>query len=237
MKLKYLFFFSLFFILIFTVESLPDYEGYFNDFTGKFSSSAQIEIEHALNYIYKNGNYVVVFAVVDNYYGVNDINLFSVELFDKWQPGKSGEDNGILVVLNAEENEINVQTGYGAEGDFPDGRVGRILDEVFIPLYTQEKYTEAFIKMAMIFGQVEEIGNFRVSDDVNQREEIPLFAVIIFFIFFGILFMINPRLAFLLLYMMMARGRGSYGGSGSFSGGVGGFGGGMTGGGGAGRKF
>lgn len=62
---------------------------------------------------------------------------FATDLFNLWGIGKSGEDNGVLVLMVVEERRIEVETGYGVEGVLPDGRVGEILDTRVVPRFRQ----------------------------------------------------------------------------------------------------
>ncbi len=62
---------------------------------------------------------------------------FATDLFNRWGIGKTGEDNGVLVLMVVEERRIEVETGYGVEGVLPDGKVAAILDTKVIPRFKQ----------------------------------------------------------------------------------------------------
>lgn len=60
-------------------------------------------------------------------------NEFATDLFELWGMGKSDKDNGLLVLIVKNRNEIVIRTGYGLEGALPDISCGRIIREVFAP--------------------------------------------------------------------------------------------------------
>ena len=54
------------------------------------------------------------------------------------ESGQKEKDNGALLVVTTEKNSSGnrhfyLTTGYGFEGALPDGKVGRIIDEMAIP--------------------------------------------------------------------------------------------------------
>lgn len=65
---------------------------------------------------------------------------FATELFRLWGVGQRSADNGVLVLVVARPHRIEVETGYGAEGALPDGKVGGILDDVVIPRFKEDDY-------------------------------------------------------------------------------------------------
>ncbi len=66
---------------------------------------------------------------------------FATELFNRWQIGERGRDNGVLVLLSVEDRRIEVETGYGVEPFLPDGKIGEILDEHVLPRLRQGDYS------------------------------------------------------------------------------------------------
>ncbi|MEK6189496.1 MAG: TPM domain-containing protein [Carnobacterium alterfunditum] len=69
----------------------------------------------------------IVVATVDSLQGIT-IEEYTVELFEKWQIGSADLDNGVLILLSAEEREIRFEIGYGLEGALTDSGTGAILD-------------------------------------------------------------------------------------------------------------
>lgn len=49
-----------------------------------------------------------------------DANDFAQHLFDKYHFGTKGYDNGILILINKQNNNVRIATGYGMESVLPD---------------------------------------------------------------------------------------------------------------------
>lgn len=60
----------------------------------------------------------IVVATVDSLQDVT-IEEYTAELFEKWKIGGADLDNGVLILLSAEEREIRFEIGYGLEGLLP----------------------------------------------------------------------------------------------------------------------
>lgn len=66
------------------------------------------------------------------------IEEFSLNKLREFQLGDKKENNGALLVVTTNPDEdgkrhIRLEVGYGLEGALPDGKVGRIIDEVAMP--------------------------------------------------------------------------------------------------------
>lgn len=197
--------------------------------------------------------------------GDRPIEDYALERFRSMGLGTKEEENGLLLVMTVNDQQgsrhFRVMTGYGLEGMLPDGKVGRILDEVGMPYLTDANPPEpdraivetykAFYNEVMIgYGYDGEEVLVETLNGEYDREstdgELTIVDIIIFLIILYI------------IYRSMkgggnSGGRGGggggpiifttgSGGSGGFSsGGTGGFGGfgggGSTGGGGAGRTW
>lgn len=70
----------------------------------------------------------VVVAVVKSTNG-DDIDSYAPDLFEKWQIGQKGEDNGVLILYaeNGNNHNIRIEVGYGLEGAITDAQAGQIL--------------------------------------------------------------------------------------------------------------
>lgn len=178
---------------------------------------------------------------------------FAVEALRQYKLGKSGEDNGALLLVTTEEYNgskrwIELSVGYGLEGALPDGKVGRIFDEVAIPYLKKgetdqgiiEAYKAFYNEIAAEYNWDGEVADVNVlessSDDSDGGIPFPIIIIVIIFIIIRVLGNGGGRGG----GSGGRRGRGgplffpgSFGGSGSGGGGFGG-GGGFSGGGGSG---
>jgi uncharacterized protein len=183
------------------------------------------------------------------------IEEYSIALAEKWQVGERDEDNGVIILLAAQERRIRIEVGYGLEGALPDGLTGQIMDTSMVPLFREDRYGEGFLSAVNgVAGIIAEEYNVTLSE-VDMREsrrydnsrgssgELLKFLFILFILLSG-----GGRLFWPLLFMRGFSGRryhrGGFGAGGFGSGGFGsggggfsGFGGGGFGGGGASRGF
>ncbi len=51
-----------------------------------------------------------------------------------------------LLVLAVDDHQVWIEVGYGLEGRIPDGKAGRILDDVAIPYLKENQPNQAVIK-------------------------------------------------------------------------------------------
>lgn len=54
------------------------------------------------------------------------VEALAQRVFDKWELGDQGKDNGLLYLFALEEKKYRIHTGYGIEGLIPDGKAGQI---------------------------------------------------------------------------------------------------------------
>ncbi|PIC63893.1 hypothetical protein CSV79_09455 [Sporosarcina sp. P13] len=186
------------------------------------------------------------------------VEEYAVRKLRELKLGDAEMNNGALLIVSTKKDEemgikreFYLTTGYGLEGALPDGKIGRIIDEVAMPYLENEQpdmaimeaYKAFFNEIAAEYGL--EGDELPVAYAESQGEPgVPSFVVVIIVIF--------------LLYRMFKGGGGRGGGpggrsrsgpiffpgsmgggsGGGFRGGGGGFGGGGSGGGGgAGRSW
>lgn len=123
---------------VFAIELRPD--GFVNDFAGILTDAEMLERELRL---YEQNTTVEV-AVVTIESLPPDYTLFSygVELLEKWEIGKKGEDNGVLVLVvknGTVGNRMRIEVGYGLQGHITGAEAGRMLDRA-LPFYEEENY-------------------------------------------------------------------------------------------------
>lgn len=241
--------FSIFIVGIVSANNFPvAKDRYLNDFAGVFNSSQSFELRGLLADIEQQttAEYVVVTVAECAPYSPDQ---YAIGLLNEWKVGKADKNNGLVAVYCTQEGKIFVATGYGLEGILPDSKLGRFLDENYVPLRDSGNVAEGILQFSRVVAEEmikykEEIisGQAGASNNSGDSELGTLIAIIIFFIIINAI-----RRALSGGFKKRKPGFGGWilplfipirtGGSGGFSGGGfgGGFGGGMGGGGGAGR--
>ncbi|MDR3312675.1 MAG: TPM domain-containing protein [Spirochaetaceae bacterium] len=128
----------------------------------------------------------------------DDIDLFSMRVFDAWKIGAQGKDSGAILVVARDEREVVIKTGYGVEGNLTDAKCGLIIREVIAPAFQRGAYGEgvyaAVQNMAGIILQDETLVSSSVaqkakagkSDDPLENPVAAVFFFIIIMIAIGV---------------------------------------------------
>ncbi len=223
-------------------DDLPRPVGYVNDFAGIIKSNYKQQIESACASIERSTGVEISVITIKNLDG-STVEDKAMQFLTGWGVGKSGKDNGVVVLVAYEERRMRIETGYGMEGDLPDGLAGEIIRYDIVPRFKQDDYGGGLLAAVYKIGKI--AGGDIVAYPKSRRRK-PTGSngiFIVFMIIFFVLSMFGRRrggggaLGLLWLITGMSIGRSSRGGfsggsSGGF-GGFGGFGGGMGGGGGA----
>ena len=64
-------------------------------------------------------------------------------LFNKWKIGRQDTNNGLLLLLVVDQHRIEMETGYGLEGDLPDAICYRIQQEYMLAPARAGNYSQA----------------------------------------------------------------------------------------------
>lgn len=214
------------------------------DSAGVLSNEQKSELEQLGIRLYDATSAELAVLIVPSI-GDEPVEEYAVKKLREFQLGAKGEDNGALLVVTTEKNSFEkrhfyLTVGYGLEGALPDGKIGRILDEVAVPFLDNEEpapavmeaYKAYYNAIAAEYGlEGEQLPVRTLSGEYNDDDSE------------GIPFIFMLIIAIVIISIMSRGGRGGGGGSGgsrrrggpiffpgSFGGG-GGFGGGSSGGG------
>jgi len=209
------------------------------DGAGFLSAATASELDARLgDYARRTGHQVLVY--IDHTTGGVPIEDWGVRAFERWRVGRSGIDDGLVLLVFADDHRLRFEVGYGLEDRVPDALAKRIIDEVIVPRIRAGDRDGAI--RAGVDAVTAAIGGVAGARPglVEQPAPtpIPLWMKIVGGVFFLILIafvVTHPSLAWLML-LSIGSGRGG-GGGGGFGGGGGGCGfsggGGRSGGGGA----
>lgn len=187
------------------IEVRP-YSGHVNDFAQVLSTDATAEIESKLLAESQRSDGVEVVVVTLQSLEGEVIESVALQYFDEWKIGKKDFDNGVLFILAIDDREIRIQTGYGVEGDLPDGMAGRIIRNDIIPYLQRDDYDGA------INAGVDKILQATVAPEGASLEGAastnvasPLFVLLI------MVFFVGGIILFILLIAKLAKKTGSHG--------------------------
>ena len=231
-----------------------------NDFAGMLKPEEVNMLERKLDSFNDTTSNQIAIVIVPTL-GGDDKADYAQRLGEKWGVGQKGRNNGILILVKpktADSNgEVQISTGYGAEGPIPDLTCSEIIDREILTAFRNEDYygglnnaTNTIMSLVRKEFSASDYGR-RAKKSTGKNIH---FGLVIFIVFIIIAMVSRGSggsnnkhistggLPFWMLMGMMNSGRGSggsWGGSsgGGGGGGFGGFGGGSFGGGGAGGSW
>jgi uncharacterized protein len=204
------------------------------------SPQARAELDARLEAVERATGHQVVVWIGDTI-GDAPLDDWAVRTFAAWKVGRKGFDDGLAVFILAGDRKIDIEVGYGLEGQVPDATAARIIRDVMTPRL------EAGDKDGAVRAGVDALlGAIGAADAApggppqavaERRPTVPVSQIVLFAILavgFVVLLITNPRMAMFFVWAILSGGRGGGFGGGGASGG-GGFsgGGGRSGGGGA----
>lgn len=124
---------------------LPYQDAYVNDFAKIFSAGEISQLRSLLLEVRQNTTAEVVIVTVEETAPLTPAE-YATELFNRWGIGKQEKDNGLLLLYAKKENKFWVTTGYGMEGILPDSKIGRMLDDYYVPYRDAGNLTEGITR-------------------------------------------------------------------------------------------
>ncbi len=212
------------------------FKNYINDYAGVISDNVERQLNGLLKQLETKTGAQIAVVVIDSTEGV-PLSDYAVEFGQKWGVGKKEKDNGVVFLVAVKDRKMFIATGYGIEPILPDGKVGRIRDQVILPHFKKgdmgSGVANGTIYLAQEIAKAEGLSLESLSPGVSSPRPLRrrrgssllrgLPLLLLFFLFFG-------RGRFGLFPLLLLGGFGMRGGS--FGGGFGGrgFGGGLGGG-------
>ncbi|MDX2054800.1 MAG: TPM domain-containing protein [Polyangiaceae bacterium] len=202
------------------------------------------EVEQTLNqrladYEHQTGHQVVVWIGATT--GILPVRDFAVKTFASWQLGRKKLDDGLLLVVLAQDRKLAIEVGYGLEDRVPDAVAARIINDVMVPKLRAGDTSAALsdgidATLEAISGKPFAARPPALPPEDPAQSSGPgkaqLVVLGLLLLGFLLLAVTHPTLALSLLWVLTSGGRGG-GGFGGGGGGFGGGGGGRSGGGGA----
>ncbi len=175
--------------------SFPSPVGFVNDYANVLTGVSVLENE--LTEYEKNTTIEITIVTLAQLPEGQTLFTYGVELFQDWQIGKKGEDNGILVLIvpnGTTGNRLRIELGYGVQGYITGAEAGRILDEA-LPYYEEGDYQST--AKTIIAGLKEQLVSYQPGVAVEKGIDPSTIFTIFFILFYA--FMIIFPMAYTLL--------------------------------------
>ncbi len=229
-----------------------------NDYANLFSPDQERQLDEKLNrFEYRSSTQIFVVTIDEN--NGMPASMLAPMIGEAWGVGQKGKDNGMVVLVDMQDRDMFIATGYGNEEYITDAVAGQIVRNEIIPEFKNGTYYAGIdaatnVMISLLEGQFTQ-DQYRQQHAAGRGSAIAglIFMIIMFSLIFGggrrrSAGIGRSNLPLWLALGMLSGGRhsGSLGnfssGSGGFSGGggfggFGGGGGGSFGGGGAGGSW
>jgi uncharacterized membrane protein YgcG len=118
---------------------VPVLSAHVTDQTASLSSGdAQALEEKLAAFEQAKGGQIAVLIVPTT--GDNTIEQFSIRVVDAWKLGRTGVDDGVLVLVAKNDRRVRIEVGRGYEGVLPDAIANRIIDGFITPKFLAGDY-------------------------------------------------------------------------------------------------
>ncbi len=112
------------------IPPAPDH--WVTDRAGFLSAATAADLDARLDdYARRTGHQVLVY--IDHTPGGVPIEDWSVRAFERWRVGRSGIDDGLVLLVFADDHSVRFEVGYGLEDRVPDAIAKRIIEEQIVP--------------------------------------------------------------------------------------------------------
>lgn len=74
-----------------------------------------------------------------------DIAQYAVRAFDQYKLGRTGTNDGLLLVVAKDDRRVRIEVGYGLEGAIPDATAIRVISEYMTPKFRNGDFNGGII--------------------------------------------------------------------------------------------
>lgn len=117
--------------------------GYVTSIGGYLTDGETVAINDLVLSIERDTSVEIAVVIVPSL--AQDIFTESQALFDRWEIGKAGIDNGLLILAAIEDRDIRTHTGYGMEWLFTDACISVLQESIIVPAFREGHYGEGLI--------------------------------------------------------------------------------------------
>ncbi len=111
------------------------------DLPDLLTSSQERELSADLARYEEESSTQIVVVILKTLNGADE-GEYATELGQKWGVGQDGQDNGIVVLVSANDRKMFIATGYGVEASVTDAQAGRIIRDTMAPRFRNGQFYE-----------------------------------------------------------------------------------------------
>ncbi len=123
---------------------IPALTGPVIDEVGYLTRSDRQELMQLLYDFNRRGKAQMQVMILPDLQGLT-IEQASIEIVDKLKLGDEKKDNGVLLLVSAQERALRIEVGQGLEGAIPDITAKRIISDQMIPLFRAKRFSSGIV--------------------------------------------------------------------------------------------
>ncbi|HSQ04327.1 MAG TPA: TPM domain-containing protein [Burkholderiales bacterium] len=109
--------------------AIPEATSLLVDQAGALTESERDELLSRLKAIQDSGRAQIAILVSTGTAGA-PLADYALQVAESWRLGRAGRDDGLLILVVPSANAARIEVGYGLEGDIPDARASRWIDDL-----------------------------------------------------------------------------------------------------------
>jgi uncharacterized protein len=134
----------------------PKITSWVNDYTETLTAAEKQELDRLLADFETSTSHQVFAAIMPNLPGDFTLEEYVNELFERWQPGQKGVDNGVLLAVFLNDRKLRIEVGYGLEAALTDADCKLIITCDIAPAFQQQQYFQGIKNgLTSILGTIE----------------------------------------------------------------------------------
>jgi uncharacterized protein len=173
--------------------AVPALSARVNDLAGILSPGERSALEAKLEAYERESGQQFVLLTVPSLEG-DPIEDFSIRVAEQWKVGHKGKDDGLILIIAAQDHKMRIEVGYGLEGDVQDAFAAQVIRNTLTPAFRAQAFgqgiSDAFDQlMARASGKpppkVEERRDDRRQAVRKGSRFAPILLALLFLLFLG----------------------------------------------------
>ena len=118
---------------------VPTLSAHVNDQAGLLSPGERSALEAKLDAYERESGQQFVLLTIPSLEG-DPIEDFSIRVAERWKIGRKGKDDGLILIIAAQDRKMRIEVGYGLEGDVQDAFAAQVIRNTLTPAFRAQAY-------------------------------------------------------------------------------------------------
>jgi uncharacterized protein len=119
--------------------------GWVTDMANILSPSTETQLNEMISQLEADTGAEIAVVTVANTAPATSPKAFTTELFNHWEIGKKGVDNGVLFLTSVGDRRVEIETGSGVKKIISDEQVDRIINTEIIPKFRETNWNSGVV--------------------------------------------------------------------------------------------